>query len=31
MDAPEVTGYWEPFTVTPWTMVANVSQDDVIK
>ena len=30
-DAPEVTGYREPFGVTPSKMTVNVLQDDVIK
>ena len=30
-DAPEVTGYGEPFDVTPSKMVVNVLQDDDIK
>ena len=30
-DAPEVTGYGEPFQVTPWKVIMKVLQDDIIK
>ena len=30
-DAPEVIGYRKPFEVTPFKMIENVLQDDVIR